>query len=134
MTGQSRNVPEAGFMTWRKLRWVLAAAAVPGLLWACNSHPLERPQPAPEQQTDLLYEVNPLRQLDLLFLVDNSSSMSQEQENLRNNFPAFMQELQKIPGGLPDTRIAVISSNFGAGPSVPSPECNAARRPRAASR
>jgi hypothetical protein len=123
MTGPARR-DSRSWLSWRTLRWVLAAAAVPGALWACNSHPLEHPQPAPEQQTDLLYEVNPLRQLDLVFLVDNSSSMTQEQNNLRTNFPNFMTELEKIPGGLPDTRIAVVSSNFGAGPTVPSPECN----------
>ena len=122
MTGAVRRNFRS-WLVWRKLRWVLAAATVPALLWACNSHPLEQPKPAPEQQTDLLYEVNPLRQLDLLFLVDNSSSMREEQNNLRANFPAFMSELMKIPGGLPDTRIAVVSSNFGAGQTTPSPEC-----------
>jgi hypothetical protein len=122
MTGPVRRNFRS-WLVWRKLRWALAAATVPFLLWACNSHPLEQPKPAPEQQTDLLYEVNPLRQLDLLFLVDNSSSMREEQTNLRTNFPAFMAELEKIPGGLPDTRIAVVSSNFGAGQSTPSPEC-----------
>jgi hypothetical protein len=108
---------------WRRLRWALMAAAVPVALWACNSHPLEKPVPTPETQTDLLYEVNPLRQLDLVFLVDNSSSMREEQDNLRRNFPDFMRELQAIPGGLPDTRIGIISSNFGAGPTMPAPEC-----------
>jgi hypothetical protein len=112
------------FFGWRRLRWALLAAAVPVALWACNSHPLESPDPTPETQTDLLYEVNPLRQLDLVFLVDNSSSMREEQENLRRNFPDFMRELQAIPGGLPDTRIGVISSNFGAGPTMPAPECS----------
>ena len=66
---------------------------------------------------------NPLRQLDLIFLIDNSSSMAQEQANLSRNFPVFMRELENITGGLPDTRIGVISSNFGAGPGLPAPEC-----------
>jgi hypothetical protein len=122
MTGPARRNFRS-WLVWRKLRWALAAATVPFALWACNSHPLEQPKPAPEQQTDLLYEVNPLRQLDLVFLVDNSSSMREEQNNLRTNFPAFMAELEKIPGGLPDTRIAVVSSNFGAGQTTPAPEC-----------
>src|SRR5688572_12898011 len=66
MTGPvRRNI--RSWLVWRNLRWALAAATVPFLLWACNSHPLEQPKPAPEQQTDLLYEVNPLRQLDLVF-------------------------------------------------------------------
>ena len=110
--------------SWRTLRWVLAAAAVPAVLWACNSHPLERPKPSPEAQSDLLYEINPVRKLDLIFLIDNSVSMEQEQDNLKRNFPSFMERLEAIPGGLPDTRIAILSSNFGAGSSHPAMECD----------
>ena len=108
---------------WRNLRWVALAAFVPLALWACNSHPFEQPAPVPEAQTDRIYELNPLRQLDLIFVIDNSSSMEQEQENIKRNFPDFMRELENIKGGLPDIRIAVISSNFGAGPGMPAPEC-----------
>jgi hypothetical protein len=108
---------------WRHIRWVLAAATVPLALWACNAHPLEQPKPAPEQQTDLVYEVNPVRKLDLLFVVDNSNSMMQEQANLKKNFPDFMNELTKIQGGVPDLHIAVVSSNVGAGPTQPAAEC-----------
>jgi hypothetical protein len=108
---------------WRSVRWVLAAATVPLALWACNAHPLEQPKPAPEQQTDLVYEVNPVRKLDLLFVVDNSNSMMQEQANLKKNFPDFMNELTKIQGGVPDLHIAVVSSNVGAGPTQPAAEC-----------
>jgi hypothetical protein len=63
------------------------------------------------------------RQLDLVFLVDNSVSMREEQDSLRQAFPAFMSVLQSLPGGLPDIRIGIVSSNFGAGPTMPSPEC-----------
>jgi hypothetical protein len=117
MTGHSHR------FGWRTLRWVLAAATVPALLWACNSHPLEQPKPSPEAQTDLLYEVNPVRKLDLIFMVDNSISMQEEQDKLKANFPSFMERLAAIPGGLPDTRIAILSSNFGAGVNHPSDEC-----------
>jgi hypothetical protein len=110
-------------LRWRDLRWVLAAVTVPLALWACNSHPLEQPKPAPEQQTDLVYEVNPVRKLDLLFVVDNSNSMAQEQMNLKKNFPDFMSELTKIQGGVPDLHIAVVSSNVGAGQNAPAKEC-----------
>ena len=123
MTGPVRRNFRS-WLVWRKLRWVLAAARCPWLLWACNSHPLEQPEPAPEQQTDLLYEVNPLRQLDLLFLVDNSSSMAQEQNNLKRNFPDFMAELEKIQGGLPDIahRRHLVATSAPV-PAMPAPEC-----------
>jgi hypothetical protein len=55
------------------------------------------------------------RKLDILFMVDNSPSMAEEQNNLRRNFPVFMNELKKIPGGLPDVHIGVVSSDLGAG-------------------
>jgi len=55
------------------------------------------------------------RKLDILFLVDNSPSMQEEQSNLRRNFPTFIDELRKIPGGIPDVHIGVASSDLGAG-------------------
>jgi hypothetical protein len=100
---------------WRYLRWALAIPALPLALWACNSHPLEAPIPLPEQQNDQYYEVNPIRDIDILFMIDNSPSMEQEQNNLGRNFPAFIDELKKIPGGLPSVHIGVISSDLGAG-------------------
>jgi hypothetical protein len=110
-------------LRWRNVRWLAAALVVPAALWACNSHPFEQPAPAPEAQTDRIYELNPLRQLDLIFVIDNSSSMNEEQENIKRNFPDFMKELENIKGGLPDIRIGVISTNFGAGPGMPAMEC-----------
>ncbi len=108
---------------WRQLRWLLAAPPLALALWACSAHPLAQPSPAPESQIDRIYEVNPARQLDLLFVIDNSGSMAEEQTNLKANFPDFMAALQNIPGGLPDTRIAVVSTDFGAGPSAVGREC-----------
>jgi hypothetical protein len=49
--------------------------------------------------------------------------MEQEQENLASNFPRLMERLASLPGGLPDLRLAVLSSNFGAGPSQALAEC-----------
>lgn len=99
---------------WRNVRWLAVAPAVVAV-WACTSHPLEAPTPSPETETNAIYEAAPNRQLDLLFMVDNSSSMAPKQQNLSKNFGPLVQELQKIAGGLPDIRIAVISSDFGAG-------------------
>jgi hypothetical protein len=49
--------------------------------------------------------------------------MLQEQDNLTRNFPLFIRKLEEIPGGLPDIHVAVINSNFGAGPNVPARPC-----------
>jgi hypothetical protein len=62
-----------------------------------------------------VYELTPVRDIDILFMVDNSPSMDEEQLNLRRNFPAFLDRLKKLPGGLPNLHIGVISSDLGAG-------------------
>jgi hypothetical protein len=63
--------------------------------------------------------------IDILFMVDNSSSMERAQENLRANFAQFMDVLKNLPRGLPDLHIAVVSSDMGAG-SNDIPGCNVA--------
>src|SRR5262245_23752748 len=55
------------------------------------------------------------RNLDILFMVDNSSSMRMTQANLATNFPMFMDVLKNLPGGLPNIHVGVISSDMGAG-------------------
>ena len=64
---------------------------------------------------DQIYELNPVRDVDIVFMVDNSPSMEEEQGNLRRNFPVFIDQLKRIPGGLPNVHIGVISSDLGAG-------------------
>jgi hypothetical protein len=55
------------------------------------------------------------RNVDILFLIDDSSSMQPSQMNLERNFPAFIRSLEGLPGGLPDLHLAVVSSDMGAG-------------------
>jgi hypothetical protein len=67
------------------------------------------------QRNEQIYELNPVRDLDLVFMVDNSPSMKEEQDALRRHFRTFLDELKKIPGGLPNVHIGVVSSDLGAG-------------------
>jgi len=53
--------------------------------------------------------------LDIIFLIDNSGSMREEQDNLSRNFPVFMSALESLPEGLPNLHIGVLSSDLGAG-------------------
>ena len=55
------------------------------------------------------------RNLDVLFMIDNSASMHLSQANLLRNFPTFMNVLKELPGGLPNIHVAVVSSDMGAG-------------------
>jgi hypothetical protein len=98
----------------RTARWVIALPASV-LLWACTSHSLQAPEPAVESQAGKTFDASPSRKLDLLFMIDDSHSMGDEQKTLRDNFPVFMQALEGIVGGVPDLRVAVISSDVGAG-------------------
>jgi len=104
----------SNLIRWKNLRWLGLAASIPAI-WACSAHDLEAPKPLPEKQSEVLKEVNPIRDLDILFVIDDSGSMKQEQDNLKKNFPKFIKVLQDIKGGLPNVHIGVVSTNVGAG-------------------
>ena len=55
------------------------------------------------------------RDVDILFLIDDSSSMSLAQRKLFADFPTFVTTLRNLPGGLPNVHIGVVSSDMGAG-------------------
>lgn len=55
------------------------------------------------------------RDLDILFLIDKSPTMKDEQAALTANFGRFMQILSGIDGGLPNVHVGVISQDIGAG-------------------
>lgn len=55
----------------------------------------------------------PNKNVDILFLVDNSGSMAEEQASLRANFSRFMGVLETIEGGLPNIHVGVVTSSLG---------------------
>jgi hypothetical protein len=55
------------------------------------------------------------REVDVVFVVDDSSSMAPAQARLAAGFPMFMDTLRALPGGAPDLHVAVVSSDMGAG-------------------
>ena len=103
-----------GRSIFRVLRWAGLAAVAP-VLWACNARSLEAPQLKPEATYQKTFQQSVNRNVDLLFMVDNSSSMRLTQDNLNRNFPTFMNTLMAAPQGLPNIHVAVISSDMGAG-------------------
>ncbi len=54
------------------------------------------------------------RGFDILFVIDDSGSMVDEQASLRANFPKMIEVLEQLEGGLPDIHIGVITPNMGA--------------------
>ena len=57
------------------------------------------------------------RALDLLFVIDNSNTMIDEQQALTLEFPILLSTLE-AGGQLPSLHIGVVSSNMGTGPYV----------------
>lgn len=96
--------------------WLIAVAVAS----ACNVRPLGDPppidpQPNPPGLPRTSHYVASNRNVDLLFLIDDSSSMRLSQDNLMRNFPVLMNTLQNLPGGMPNVHIGVVSSDMGAG-------------------
>ncbi len=113
VVGRSRS---SGF--GRRLRGVLgwfSLTALAPALFACNARTVERPDLVPSMTDKSTVSLVTNRNVDLLFLIDDSLSMKQSQDNLRRNFPAFMTALKNLPGGLPNVHIAIASSDMGAG-------------------
>jgi hypothetical protein len=61
--------------------------------------------------------------IDIVFMIDNSASMKEEQDNLRRNFPVFTGILKDLPQGLPNVHIGVVSSDLGTGRFTGVPGC-----------
>lgn len=55
----------------------------------------------------------PRREIDILFLIDDSLSMAEEQASLRANFHRFISVLESLDGGLPNVHIGVTTPNLG---------------------
>jgi hypothetical protein len=52
--------------------------------------------------------------LDVLFMIDDSSSMTAMQQKLEQQLPLFVSALEGLPTGLPNIHVAVVSSDMGA--------------------
>jgi hypothetical protein len=52
--------------------------------------------------------------VDILFVIDNSGSMAEEQAQLEVTFRRFIQVLTTVQGGLPSIHIGVVTSDMGA--------------------
>ena len=65
--------------------------------------------------------VPPNRDVDILFVIDNSVTMEAEQDSLVRDFPQFVSVLETQLGGLPNLHIGVVSTDLGvASPSIAS--------------
>jgi hypothetical protein len=77
----------------------------------------------PVRNTNNVFQETVNRDIDILFMVDDSLSMQPLIAKLTQNFPTFMQVLEMSPQGLPNVHIAVVSSDLGAGQWTGIPQC-----------
>jgi hypothetical protein len=86
------------------------------VLCACTSRAPDWPGPHHGGQTTVTVPVGgPERQIDILFVIGNSPSMAPKQTVLAQNFRKMIASLERLPAGLPEVHIGVVSSNMGAG-------------------
>lgn len=64
-------------------------------------------------QEVLVVPAMPTKDLDLLFVVDDSTSMSDKQAHMIESFPKFMDQLTSLPAGMPNVHIGVVTSDMG---------------------
>jgi hypothetical protein len=99
---------------------VLAAVLAVSVLAGCPDRSIDevKPQQGRVEAKDIPVNIN--RELDLLFVIDDSPSMADKQANLADNFPKFIEVLSSIPGGLPNVHIGVVTSDLGTQGPPPS--------------
>ncbi|HEX8950568.1 MAG TPA: hypothetical protein VF945_01930, partial [Polyangia bacterium] len=102
-------------MTKKSLQWLAPVGLVP--LFACLAPPVESPRTTVTQETNVRVEQNIKNKVDVLFMIDNSSSMDPMQLELRSKFGQFFQVFEQLAAGgtYADMQIGVITSDFGAG-------------------
>ena len=102
-----------------RVRAILGALGATAGLWGCQQDYLFD-QVCPVQLSEVQREEPALAPTpaDILFVVDNSGSMADEQENLAQNFQAFIDGLN---AGTGDYQLAVVSTDQGRG----NDRCNA---------
>jgi len=100
----------------RTLAWWPFAAGLFG--GACSDSPLRPDAAVVDATVDAPRIPETGREIDLLFIIDDSPSMADHQANLRANLPNFVNVLQTILGGLPNVHIGVVSSDLGTSGSA----------------
>jgi hypothetical protein len=84
-----------------------------GLLAGCPDRTISEVNPEQGRVESKSFPINLERDVDILFVIDDSGSMAPKQQSLRDNFPNFINVLNTIQGGLPNVHIGVVSSDMG---------------------
>ncbi|MCU1282857.1 MAG: hypothetical protein JWM53_6403 [bacterium] len=103
---------------WTLARWLAPLGLVP--LLACLAPPVASPRTTVTQETNVRVDQNLKNKVDVLFMVDNSSSMDPMQLELRTRFGDFFKVFEELSasGTYADMHIGVVTSDYGAGDAV----------------
>ena len=85
---------------------------------SCAQRSISLVEPDPVVEDKVVFDIVKNRDLDLLFVVDNSNSMTGEQTSLAREFPRMTAKFAQAKGGLPNLHLAVISTDLGTGPRI----------------
>jgi hypothetical protein len=98
----------------------------PAALTSCQSAAGSAATAGIGEEIDMYISMRPRRQLDLVFMIDDSPSMAPKVGKLAQQFPRLIQALRD-PSDLlyPDLRVAIIDSDLGTGGAYPSGACAA---------
>jgi len=107
------KTPTSLFLRIASLALITAAVA---FSWACIERPMKVADPAPNVISDFSAAQSATRDVDLIFLIDTSLSMADEQVILQGNFPGLVRVLKDISGGLPNLHMGTISPDLGTSP------------------
>jgi hypothetical protein len=123
--------------------WTIVVAILVAASWGCSDRSAKGMEAGPDvldagvmdASTDAdLYPADAIRQyfprlmekdVDILFVIDNSNSMAEKQANLSHSIPTFIEALRspKLDNRIPHLHIGVVSTDLGAGGySLPSCE------------
>lgn len=89
-------------------------AATATLLAGCPNREVSEVNPSQDKVEPKEIPLTINRDIDILFVIDNSGSMREEQSSLVRNFPQFINTLEQIEGGLPNVHLGVVSSDMGS--------------------
>ena len=87
--------------------------ALCSFLAACTDHDVTEVAPSGGGETLDRYHQERDLQLDILFVIDDSASMEDEQSSIGARFGELTRALETLPGGLPSVHIGVVSSTVG---------------------
>jgi hypothetical protein len=87
----------------------------PDFMWFALAALVACELPSPVEHPSVVKRVDMSNDLDVLFVVDNSSSTQDKQALFASNFAALAQSLDSFPMGRPNLHIGVVSTTVGTG-------------------